>query len=130
VADLVGAPGLALAGGTSWTLAMMLWIILMARNIPSILYIRARLRLDKDQPGSPLPARIAQFVALLVIGLLVVLGEVPVLALVGIGVLAQRALWGLSPHRRRVRVAVIGVMEMIFGLLLVLLTAAGYSQGW
>ncbi len=48
----VTASGVALAGGASSQTAFALWVILNARNIPSILYVRARLRLEKEKPFS------------------------------------------------------------------------------
>lgn len=125
----LSAASLVLAGDKSWALAIILWAILMARNIPSILYIRERLHLDKGQPANLKPAVAANLFAVVGIAALIALGEAPVLAGVAVTVLAARALWGLSEYRPRVRVAIIGVQEMLYGLLVVVLTAAGYHMG-
>jgi hypothetical protein len=52
------------------------------------------------------------------------------LAVLALLVLGVRALYGLSPYRPRVRVAMLGVQEVAFGALTVLLTVLGYTQGW
>ena len=60
---------------------------------------------------------------------LVAAGVAPILAVVALVILLARALHGLSPWRRRVRVQTIGFLELGFGALTVLLTVAGYALG-
>jgi hypothetical protein len=57
------------------------------------------------------------------------LGLLPRLAVLAVAILAARAFWGLSPLRRPARAQVIGVQEIMYGLLTVLLTALGYVAG-
>jgi hypothetical protein len=125
----VTASCLVLAGGGSITLALMLWIILIARSIPSILYVRARLRLEKGKPFSVRPVLISNGVALLVVAALALLGEIPVLVVIGVTVLFGRALYGLSRYRKTAPAKIIGIWEMIYGLMLVVLAAVGYGLG-
>ena len=40
---------------------------------------------------------------------------------------SARALFGLSPYRRRVRTQTIGFLEMAYGLLVVIASALGYA---
>ncbi|NLX11083.1 MAG: YwiC-like family protein [Chloroflexi bacterium] len=121
------ATSIAVAGGTAWDTALALWAILVARNIPSILYIRARLRLDRGKPFAQMPVLLAQIAGVLIPIVLVALGVAPVLAVVALAVLAARAIFGLSPYRRNVRVQIIGVLEMVYGFGTVLLALIGYT---
>lgn len=123
----LAAFSLALAGGESVGLGLALWVIVLARNIPSILYIRARLRLDKAQPFTPVPAVATHIAGCLAVGTFAVLGYAPWLAVAALLVLTARAVHGLSPYRQRVRVQSIGFLELFYGLLTVLLTALGYA---
>lgn len=120
------ATSLALAGDAAPGVAITLWIILLARGIPSILYIRARLRLEKDRPFNHALPIVAHGVGLAAVGICVLLGYAPLLVLVAIAILLLRAIYGLSPYRGRVRVSTIGFWEIFYGLLNVLLAAIGY----
>lgn len=120
-------PGIALAGGEPGSLALAVWVILAARNVPSILYVRARLRLERDKPYSLALVLLANVIAVLVLAGFAAAGTVPWLAVIALIVLLARAAWGLSPYRRSVRVQTIGFLEMGYGLLTVLLAVIGYA---
>lgn len=126
----LSAACLAIAGDRSWEVALALWGILLARNIPSILYIRARLRLEKGKPHTPAIVWAANGVALIGVGTLAAAGAAPWLAALALAVLAVRAIYGLSPYRRQVAIKTLGFLEIGYGLLVVLLTALGYRVGW
>jgi len=123
------ATGIALAGDESIGLALALWVILLARDIPSIVYVRARLRLQRGKPFSRSVVLLANVLAVAGITVLAVIGRVPALAAVAVAVLALRAVYGLSQYHRPVRVQTIGLMEMGFGLLLAFLVILGYALG-
>jgi hypothetical protein len=123
----VTASGMAVAHGESIGMAVALWAILNARNIPSILYVRARLRLEKEKPYSLALVFLANMAGVGSVLALVLIGLAPVLALVAMLILLLRALYGLSPYRRRVRTQTIGFLEIGYGLLTVLLSAVGYA---
>lgn len=123
----LAAISLALAGDRSYGVALALWIVLLARSIPSILYIRARLRLEKGQPFSHALPIVAHMVGLVTVGVWVALDYAPLLALVPIAILLARAVRGLSDYRGRVRVSTLGIWELIYGLLTVIFTAIGYT---
>ena len=121
---------MALADGWAWPAALGLWGFMIARAVPAVLFIRARLRLDKERPAAPgesLAAVIAAHaLALGGVAALAWWGWLPWLAVVAAVVLLARAVWGLSPWRWRSSVIALGFLETGFGLLAVLLTAAGY----
>ena len=126
----LSAFGIGLADQKSLGMAATLWLIPLARNIASILYIRARIRLDKGQPFSRTPAVLAHIAGIGAVGTLAALGYAPVLAMVAMSILLVRAVHGLSGHRQRVRVQTLGFLEVFYGLLTVAFTAAGYALGW
>ena len=121
------APGIALAAGEGGKLALALWLVLAARSVPSVLYVRARLRLERDQPHSRALVLAANLVGVGGVAGLAVAGTAPWLAVLALCILLARAVWGLSPWRRQVRVQTIGFLEMGYGLLVVLLAALGYA---
>jgi len=121
---------MALADGWSWQPALGLWGFIIARAVPAVLFIRARLRLDKGKEaaaGESLPAVFAAH-ALAVAGVagLAWLGWLPWLAVVAAVGLLVRAVWGLSAWRWRSSVVALGFLETGFGLLAVLLVAIGF----
>lgn len=121
------AASLALGGGESWGVALALWAILIGRAIPSILYVRARLRLDRDKPFARIPVILSHLSAVVGVLILAAAGLAPVLAVAAMIILLLRAAHGLSAYRGRVRVPVIGILEMVYGFLVVFLTALGYA---
>lgn len=116
----------ALAGGLSWIIALSLWGFMVARAIPTILFVRARLRLDKGKPGSPWGILLAHVIAVVVVVALVWPGWLPLTAAIAAVILLVRAIWGLSPYRWRSSAKALGFLETGFGLLTVLLVAAGF----
>lgn len=116
------APAVALCGGMALLPALALGALAMARALPAIIYVRVRLRLARGEPTSARPAILAH-VAGLAAGLaLVAFGLLPWLAALALALLLARAAWTYAP----VRAAIVGVQEVVAGLLTVALTAAGY----
>ncbi len=127
VALAASASMIALAGGWQLLPALLLIPLLAARAIPSILYVRARLRLSKGQPASPAAAIVWHIAGAAMAAGLAAANLTPWLAVVALTILTLRAAWGLQEHRRNVPAKTIGFMELGFGLLTVLLIAAGYA---
>lgn len=120
---------IALAGGLAWTVALALWGFMIARSIPAILFVRDRLRLDKDKPVSRWASLLAHVAATGFVAALVWPGWLPLTAIVATVILLGRAAWGLSPYRWRSSVKALGFLETGFGLLSVLLVAIGFWLG-
>jgi hypothetical protein len=122
------APAIALVGG--WTLlpALLLWLVLAFRAMSSILYVRARLRLEYGRPYQAAPVYALHGLALLVLGGLVVSGVLHWLILLPFIFLTGRAAYGLSAYRRQVKAKVVGFSELGYGLVTVLIVAVG--MGW
>lgn len=129
LALLTTASMIALAGGWLLPNALALWIILAARTIVSILYVRARLRLERGAPIRIPPVLAAHSLALALLVGLVLAGLAPWLSAGVMTVLLARAAYGLSPYRRPARPRAIGFQEMGFGVLNVIAAALGYRLG-
>ena len=120
------ASAIAILGG--WTLlqALPLWWLVSSRSTPSILYVRARLKLEHGKPVKRYPVWIAHSAALLLALPLVSISLIPVSALAAIALLLVRAIVGLSRHRKPRPAKQIGLLEMAYGFLFVAIVVAGY----
>lgn len=131
--ELAGPVGLAavsssiaLAGGWPLPPALALWVLQSARAVPSVLYVRARLRLEHEKDANrtlPLVAQVAGIAAALALRLAQV---APLLAVVPLVVLLARAWFGLF-RRVPTPAKIIGFREMGYGFGTVLLIALGYA---
>ncbi|HYK00330.1 MAG TPA: YwiC-like family protein [Thermoanaerobaculia bacterium] len=111
------AAAVAMAGGMRIVPAFGLAGIIVARTLPSILYVRAMLGRMPAWPAIALHAIAIACVALYA-------GPYAVAAM---GVLLLRAMWGLSHEAPRAKT--IGWREIVFGTMTVVLAAVGYWLG-
>jgi len=114
---------IALAGGWPPGAALGLWGILAARSGPSVLYVRARLRLDRGEPAAVGAALWASLAGVALAAFLATAGLAPRAAVAAIVLLGLRALHGLSPLRGRLTTARLGLTEVLFGIVVVAATA-------
>jgi hypothetical protein len=117
------------AAGGEWKLALALSAVMLARLIPSIVYIRNRLRLEKGKDYAKLAPIVVHVVAIAGVGLLAYYGLSPLLAVAILTLLLLRAVIGLSRYRHPVPAKVLGVWEVVYGVLTVLAVAIGYYAG-
>ncbi|MCO5183096.1 MAG: YwiC-like family protein [Anaerolineae bacterium] len=117
---------ISIAGGLTWAIALALWAAMVARSVPSVLYIRARLRLVKGKPVSIAPALAASTVALIVVGMLVTANLLPATTLVAFIVLWLRTGGGLSRFRRDVTARTLGLIEMGLGAFTIACITIGF----
>ena len=120
------APAMALMDGWTWQAAATMWGLLAARAVPSILYVRARLRIDKEKEASVYGPLLLHILAALIVFWLVEIGLAPPLATLAFALLFVRAAIMLGPRRPRVSVKVIGFSELFIGIGFVLIVAIGY----
>lgn len=120
------ATAIALAGGVTPAVAWGAWGLLALRAATSVLYVRARIRLDRGLAAGPGTVLAGHALALLAALGLAGTGWGPWLAAAAFLVLLARAGWGLSPRRRRVRPQVLGFQELAYGALTLVLLVAGY----
>ncbi|HML22953.1 MAG TPA: YwiC-like family protein [Aggregatilinea sp.] len=126
VALAAAAASIARAGGESLGLALGLWAVLAARDVPSILYVRERLHLDKGKAYRPALVLVVHVLAVVALVALAAADRGPWLAAPAAAILALRAAWGLSAYRKPVPVKTIGFLEVFYGLLVVVSAGLGY----
>ncbi|MCU0514220.1 MAG: YwiC-like family protein [Anaerolineae bacterium] len=124
------APALAVLAGHSLAAGLILWLLLALRALTSILYVRARLKLEQGKPVSAAPVLAAHGAALVMVLALWAVGQVPWLAIIALAVLGARAAFGLSRYRTPRPAKIIGFQEVGYGLVTVLAIAGGYLWQW
>lgn len=133
LAELAGAVALGasvtaivLAGGGPSGVAWMAWLLQAVRAITAILYVRARLAHEREGGVPAMPVIATHGAAVALVGSLVAADLAPSLAVVAFVLLLARAAWGLHGAPRRVRAQVVGVQEVVFGAITLILLAAGF----
>lgn len=131
--ELVGPVGLAavsssiaLAGGWPLPPALALWALQSARAAPSVLYVRARLRLEHGKDVNRSLPLIAQGAGIALALALRLAQVAPLLAAAPLIVLLARAWFGLY-RRVPTPAKIIGFREMGYGFGTALLIALGYA---
>ena len=133
VPEMVGAlaPGalasaVLMAGGWALGPALVPWLLLALKAATSILYVRARLRLDRGGAADRGVVWISHGAAIALAAAFAAAGRGPWLAAVAFAALALRSGFGLSALRKPIRPQRLGFQEVGYGLLTVLLLATGY----
>ena len=129
VALAASATAIALAGSAPAAPAWSAWVLLALRAVTSILYVRARIRLDRGLAAGPRAVLAGHAVAVVAATALAAAGWAPWLAAVVFLVLLVRSGGGLSSWRRPLRPQALGLQEVGYGLLTVVLLAIGYRLG-
>ncbi|MFT3745124.1 MAG: YwiC-like family protein [Pyrinomonadaceae bacterium] len=137
LAELLGSTALTasvavitLAAGWDLPRSLALWGIMIARLIPSIIYVRNRLRLEKGKPYTRLQPFAAHVLALFFATALAVFGYTSHLMIPMYGILLVRCVAGLSSYRKKVKATRIGVGEVIYGTLTVICLIVGCYTGF
>jgi hypothetical protein len=121
------AVAIARVGGTSWTVAIGLWVVLAARSVGAVPLARAQVARWRSRPvGLTLP-RGAQAAAVVVALAGRATGSVPLAPALAIAVAAGWGLWSLQ--HPPVQPKVLGYSQMAIGLALVLVTAGAWRLG-
>jgi hypothetical protein len=126
VAASATAAMVALAGGRPLGPALALWAIMAARGVASVVYVRARIRLERSGACDRSATRACHGLGIAVALGLAARGWAPWLAVLAFAILSARAEVGLSPLRRPARPQTIGFQELVFGLMTVLLVVLGH----
>lgn len=136
-AELAGALALgvlaamvALAGNAGWTAAATLWLVAAGRDVPSILYVRARLRRQRGQAAGRVGPVAAHVVAVATVAGMAAAGLLPWLAAAAFALLALRAARGLGSQARRLAAKTVGMLELAYGLGTVAAVVTGLRLGW
>ncbi|MEM9042305.1 MAG: YwiC-like family protein [Actinomycetota bacterium] len=117
------APAIVVADGRSGGLAAALWLILVARIVTSIPHVRSQIDRLHDRAVDRRLTRAGDVVALVVAVIAVVVDE---RLLVGAAAVAFVVVVQ-TPRRRRplAPIAVVGVLQMVLGLVVVMVAAVG-----
>lgn len=115
------ATAIALADGASRSVAWGLWIVVAARSVAAIPYVRTQILRTKSQPAPIWHSDAAQLAAIAGATLGLALDVVPVAALVAIVILATINLVAVRLAAKPA--VVIGIQQMIFGIAVILTTA-------
>jgi hypothetical protein len=126
VALSASTAAIALAGGVAPAVAFAASVLLALRALTSVLYIRARIRLDRGLAAGPRAALAAHGAALVVAVVLAGVAAAPWLGALAFAVLLGRAVHGLSRWRGAIRPQRLGFQELAYGLVTLALLAAGY----
>lgn len=111
---------LALAGGWALGPALVLWVILSLWALTSILYVRVRLRLARGVTARRFPSYLVHSGALVIIAGLAWFGLASWLAVAAFVILLLRSVIGLLPRSLNTPTPIVGVQELVFGLLTVI----------
>lgn len=123
------AAAIALAGGQPAAVAFAAAGLLALRALTSVLYVRARIRLDRGLPAGPARVLALHAAALLAAALLARAGAAPWLGAAAFSLLLVRAALGLRAGRAPIRPQRLGFQELAHGLLTLALLVAGYRAG-
>lgn len=129
IAAAAVATAIAMTGGAARPVAFGLWVIVVARTVPTILYIRARLRMLHGKEASSTGVIVVHALAVLVVTGLTSLQLAPVLAVVAMLVLLLRAMFGFSKIDRHVTAKKLGMREVAFGAITIFLVVLGFAGG-
>jgi hypothetical protein len=117
---------IALADGWPRGFAFGLWAILAVRVVPTILYVRVRLKRLHGQQVTMATALVMHALALIVAFILAWVRRTSALAVVALLILLARALFGFSGYDRAASAKQIGIRELGFGAMTVSAVALGH----
>lgn len=99
--------------------------VMLGRSLPTVLCVRTYLRIKKGRVTTIVPAIVAATVSLLLVTLLAMSGFVPCIAVAFSLVLVARTIFLLT-SRRPFSAKSVGIMEAVFGVVMVLATAVAW----
>ncbi|MBK5255820.1 MAG: YwiC-like family protein [Vicinamibacteria bacterium] len=128
------ATAIILAGGGASGIAWLAWALGGLRVVTAILYVRARVRIDRStdagvRSGLTRPVLGVHVAALLVAMTAVAAGRISPITAGAFGLLLLRAAYGLAPRGTLVRPQVLGIQEVFIGVACLGLFAAGLMAG-
>jgi YwiC-like protein len=133
-AEMAGAIAFGILPAAFGTLAgwsviesLALAAVMLARSLPTVLFVRTYMRRKKGSPATPTPAFIAAGSAFLLTAWLVLLRVAPWPATAFALLLAARAVWLLDGHYPWLAAKTIGIAEMVLGAAMVLAVAVTWK---
>ena len=120
-AAMSGVAGMiALAAGAGWIVAAVVWGVMVGRALPTILYVRSRVLMERGAaPSRAIP--VLAHVGAALLGLVLFAGGlVPIVVPIALAILLGRCAVGLSPLRRRASAKEVGFTEIAWGAVTVI----------
>jgi hypothetical protein len=134
--ELLGATVLAssiasltLAAGHSYLFAGAMWLTMVSRLVPSVIFVRNRLRLEKRKDHSLAWPFLIHAAALVVLAVLLFYGLGSILTVAVAAFLMARSATGLSAARKQRTAKQLGVREVVYGVVYALSVVIGYYAG-
>jgi len=130
VPELAGTVGIAaiaaaivIAGGGTTRLALAMWLVAASRSVASVVFVRVQINRSRSQPHRVWHSNLAQVgtVGVLILGVSTL--DVPIAAVIAMGVAATFQL--IAARRPVPKVAIVGAQQMAIGLGVVFTTALG-----
>jgi len=105
-----------------------LYFLLLARPVSTTFYINAKIRLEKGLDYSAKMVYLSHLIALFYVIVAALLGWIPYSPVLAMFILFYRAVKGIwiSAGRKHVAIKKIGMMEFVYGIAFVIITAVGY----
>ena len=120
-AAMSGVAGMiALAAGAGWIVAAVVWGVMVGRALPTILYVRSRVLMERGTAASRAIPVLAHVGAALLGLVLFAGGLVPIVVPIALAILLGRCAVGLSPLRRRASAKEVGFTEIAWGAVTVI----------
>ena len=121
----MGATVAAITVSSGWDLlpSLGLWLVLAARDVAAIVLVRGQVRRWKGKAVDAAKIYMVQVGSVIVIAIAAALGVVPWLSVIAVGLVGIVAF--ISLHRPPIPAKTIGWTQMVLGLAVVLVTAAG-----
>ena len=120
-AAMSGVAGMiALAAGAGWIVAAVVWGVMVGRALPTILYVRSRVLMERGAAASRAIPVLAHVGAALLGLVLFAGGLVPIVVPIALAILLGRCAVGLSPLRRRASAKEVGFTEIAWGAVTVI----------
>jgi len=117
-----------MAGGWALRDAVVLYALVLGKEMLTVLYVRARLRLEHGQDAARVGVMVAHTFAFAAVALAWRDGAVPPHVLAAFLVLSIRAAEGLSPRRARLTVTQVGIVEIGMSAVFVACVVFGYAS--
>ncbi|MEM9609896.1 MAG: YwiC-like family protein [Actinomycetota bacterium] len=124
---VAAAPAIVLAAGDDWRLAWGVWVVLIARTVASIPFVRAQIRWARSGVADLRSSDLAQLVGVAVA--LLALGIEPALWLGVAAVVAVTIAQVRWSRRPPPAIKVVGIRQMALGIAVVVAAAIGVSLG-
>lgn len=124
------AAGIAMAGGSAWLPACVLWLVLAMQSVSAILYVRTRLRQGRNESVHRWSPIVGHLIGLCLVFGLAYIGYASWAVVGAFTVLLTRAAYGLYSERSKsVRTMMVGIQETCYALLtIVCILAPKLSQ--